>query len=133
MRRVSFAWNVDPVVAFTNPTTGNAGYDVAGVALIAGEAWDAAAAEVVHEQSVVVADEFRVAAAEVYHLVHELVFFATDGRDNLVLRLEAYESRVGVLIREAMDLGCRPAKVVEDGGDLSGLSQVGPVYVLDVG
>lgn len=129
MRRVSFAWNVHPVVAFTNPTTGNAGYDVAGVALTAGEAWDAAATEVVHEQSVAVADEFRVAAAE----VHELVFFATDGRDNLVLRLEAYESRVGVLIREAMDLGCRPAKVVEDGGDLSGLSQVGPVYVLDVG
>jgi hypothetical protein len=50
---------------------------------------DLTVAEGVEEQPVVVARDLRVSYAEAHHLIDALLVFATNRRDDLILRLEA--------------------------------------------
>ena len=81
-------------------------------ALCVREARDEAVSKRVYEEAVVVADDFGVVSAEIDHFIYELFLFSVDDRDDLILRLEADEGRVGVFIGDAVDFGRRPAEVV---------------------
>src|ERR671912_209502 len=91
-----------------------------------------AVSEGVDEKPVVVTGDFGVAGAELYHLLDELLFVAAEDLDDLVLGLEAYDVRVGVLVRDTVNLGGRPAEVVEHRRHLLRLGEVRPVEILDV-
>lgn len=92
-----------------------------GGVLAVRQPWDLAVAEGVDEELVVVAGGLGVVLAEVHHLLDELVFFAAYGDDDLILGLEAYDGRVGVFVRDAVNFGSGPAQVVQDRGHLLGL------------
>src|SRR5918997_5038983 len=91
------------------------------------QARDLAVAEGVDKQPVVVAGDLGVAGAELYHLLDELLFFAAYRLDDLILGLEAYDGRVGVLVGNTVDLGGRPAEVVQNRRYLLGLGEIRPV------
>src|SRR5215212_1575141 len=75
------------------------------------QARDLAVAEGVDEQSVIVAEDLGVAAAELHHLLDELLFVAAQRLDDLILSLKADECRVGVLVCDTVDLGGRPTEI----------------------
>src|SRR4028119_1323160 len=98
MRRLEGRDHKPPLMAYVFP----------GTVSFVSQARDLAVAEGVYEQPVVVARGRGVAVGEVHHLLDELILSAAYGLYDLILGLEADEGRVGVLVRDAVNLGRGP-------------------------